>query len=56
MLPELLSVAGLALAPLLLLTLAMLAITWRARRRERARRDLQLDSVFNSRMRRERGD
>ena len=56
MLTELLSVAGLALAPLLILTISVLAITWRARRRERARRDLQLDSVFNSRMRRERGD
>ncbi len=54
--PELLSVTGLALAPLLILTLAVLAISWRARRRERARRDLQLDSVFNSRMRRDRGD
>ena len=44
------------------LVLASLVIIWagvvavRARRTERTRRQQQLDSVYNSRMRRERGD
>ena len=46
---------GVALAILLLIMLVVLGIAWRARRTEWSRRDRQLDSVYNSRMRRERG-
>ena len=54
MMAEILPWAGIALAILLLLTVWV--ISRRGWRTERARRERQLDSVYNSRMRRERGD
>ena len=38
------------------LAVVLLWRVWQARRAERRRREAQLDSVYNARMRRERGD
>ena len=53
---DLLSCGGIALVLLVLLTSYTVFLTWRERRQERARRERQLDSVYNARMHRERGD
>ncbi len=53
---ELLSWVGIAVLLLVLLASFALFLAWRERRRERTRRDRQLESVYNARVHRERGD
>jgi hypothetical protein len=48
--------AALIAAPLVATLVVLLVVGTRARRSEHRRREAQLDSVFNSRARRERGD
>ncbi len=53
---ELLSWGGIALVLLVLLTSFALFLAWRERWQERTRRARQLNSVYNARDHRERGD
>jgi hypothetical protein len=48
--------AALIAAPLVATLVVLLVVGTRARRAEHRRREAQLDSVFNNRARRERGD
>jgi hypothetical protein len=54
-LADLTFVAGFALALLLVIGLPSFLV-WRARRRAREQREQLLDSVYNNRMRRDRGE
>ena len=56
MVAEVFTWAGAVLALLVLLAIYVVVISSRAERTERRRRERQLDSVYNARMRRERGD
>ena len=53
---DLLSWASITLGLLVFLTIAAVVFAWRRRRQERVQRSRQLNSVYNARDHRERGD